>query len=509
MTTAGDGVAPALTPPQRRVLDLVREGHNVFFTGNAGTGKTFLVERIVEELRTKYGGGFRRAVAVTATTGVAATHIGGQTLNSALGFGAVSRVRDFETMTTANSRRRLRELRVLLIDECSMLSAEMLDEIEAKLREAREDPRPAGGLQLILSGDFFQLPPVSRRPKDHEKDRTTGEVSPGVFLNRGFAFASRAWERCAFRSVVLTHVHRQKDPTLVDALDIIRRGSDDDGRKARNALRRIVRACGRPLQRDDGIVPTMIFARNKDVDDINEREMKRLVLEKGKKRVAMEGVDDVAPVDVVPEKGESMSVARQRTADKLWKADFFRDCLVWRKYELCVGAQVMLLRNLDTAEGRVNGSRGVVVDFVNADDVPLTSSVVCGYVDEEAARRWGGRPLPVVRFADDGREHVIPPVRITHDVYGAGTCSRVQVPLKAAWAITVHKSQGMTLDAVAVSLCDMFAVGQAYVALSRARSVEGLQILDWDLECLRTDGEVMGFYAAAAREAAEDEEDGV
>jgi len=491
----------SLTAPQRQVLDLVRQGHNVFFTGNAGTGKTYLMERLVDDLRRRYGGDkdFRKAVAVTATTGVAATHIGGQTLNSALGFGAVSRVRDFETMTTASSRRRLKELRVLLIDECSMLSGEMLDEIEAKLREAREDPRPAGGLQIVLSGDFFQLPPVSRRPKDNETDRETGSVLPGVFLNRGFAFGSRAWERCAFRSVVLTHVHRQKDPTLVEALDIIRRGSDDDGRKARNALRRIVRACGRPLSRDDGIVPTMIFARNKDVDDTNEQEMRRLV-SGGAKRVMMEGDDDVAPIDVIPDKGESLTRARQKTADKLWGADFFRDCLVWRKYELCVGAQVMLLRNLDTLEGRVNGSRGVVVSFVRAGDVisPSASAPamsVCGYVDDEAARRWGvDRPLPVVRFADDGRELVIPPARITYDLYGTGTCSRVQVPLKAAWAITVHKSQGMTLDAVAVSLCDMFAVGQAYVALSRARSVEGLQILDWDLECLRTDAEVVAFY---------------
>jgi hypothetical protein len=159
----------------------------------------------------------------------------------------------------------------------------------------------------------------------------------------------------------------------------------------------------------------------------------------------------------------------------------------------------MLLRNLDVEQGLVNGSRGVVVGFVSVDEhEPSTSAAAADIA------AWGGSELPVVRFSD-GLEMTVEPARFTTLVHGFGEVSRLQVALKLAWAITVHKSQGLTLDRVRVSLRSMFAVGQAYVALSRARSLRGLEIVDWEGASIKSpDPAVAKFYAASAPAAAVD-----
>lgn len=545
-----------LTDEQDSVLRLVREGRNVFFTGNAGTGKSFLLDRVVRELRAKYATEheFRRRVAVTATTGIAATHIGGQTLNASIGLGAVNRTSDFRVLLRGAAARRLAELHVLVIDECSMLSAEMLELLEEHVRRARESeavqtgkggpsfrsttsevsgsapgaPKaPFGGLQLVLTGDFFQLPPISRPV-------VPVAVAPDAFANFGFAFMAPAWRRARLRTVLLTRVFRQKDVALVEALNAIRHGPESTA--ARNGLRRIVRACLRPLdafEAETGIVPTHIFARNADVDRTNSEQMARLLAqpnEDGRERervvsLAVDWVDVRKNLDEEEGKG-----ARRRAEERLLTtADIFRDGVVHKRLELCVGAQVMLLRNLDTANGRVNGSRGVIVGFESAvahlRELEATGSTGCAgsrvagsYVDALALRAWlagssgtmlqahgpNAKRLPVMRFAD-GAELVVPPVRFTSASH-AGECVRVQVPLKAAWAITVHKSQGMSLDAARLSLRDMFAVGQAYVALSRVRGLDGLQVLDWDMSCLRSDAHVARFYADLPGPADDDDD---
>ena len=505
-----------LSAEQAEVVRLVREGRNVFFTGFAGTGKTFTLERVVDALRDKFGAnGFKESVAVTATTGIAASQIGGQTLNAALGIGAVNVYDDFKSMRTVpQTRARIRAWKVLVVDECSMLSAEMLEELERQFREVRNDSRPAGGLQLVLAGDFNQLPPVSRR--------ITPSTPPEAFVNFGFAFMAPAWNRCGFRCVLLRRVFRQKDEEMVNALAALREGPAS--KAARKALRLIVRTCARPLtlgcpaassaksNADDiRIVPTQIFSRNKDVDDTNERELLKLV--RGNKGgnttttsqdgVGQNAIVKLASVDeVAVDRPTAPDAARMRA--KLENSEFFRDCLVRSEVGLCVGAQVMLLKNMDTAEGYVNGSRGVVTGFVRTpasashlhvdvvgERVPSTAVVT-----STALATWRGPFLPVVRFSD-GEEMAVPPTKYTSYMHGVGECVRWQVPLKLAWAITVHKSQGLSLDAVCVSLRSMFAVGQAYVALSRARSLGGLQVLDWDVdyfECLRTDADVARFY---------------
>lgn len=241
-----------LTAAQQRVVDLVHAGRSVFFTGEAGTGKSLVLTRLVGELKARED--FGTAVAVTASTGLAASLIGGSTLHRTMGCGAAGRVADFLRMW--DHAPRLRALRVLIVDEISMVSAELFQFLDAMLRQIREDDRPFGGLQLVLSGDFFQLPPVSSKP-----------AAPGAFLNRGYAFQAPAWNTCGLECVLLTEVWRQRDPTFVSLLNRVRRGDDA-------ATKGLV-----DLARDappSGIKPTLLFARNEDVDRVNAVELHRL-----------------------------------------------------------------------------------------------------------------------------------------------------------------------------------------------------------------------------------------
>lgn len=173
--------------------------------------------------------------------------------------------------------------------------------------------------------------------------------------------------------------------------------------------------------------------------------------------------------------------------------EFFRQCMAPAKLNLKEGAQVMLLKNIDTLGGLVNGSRGVVVRFI-----PKAAAVAALRMESEAvsvAHRWPGTMVPVVRFMN-GQEVTVCPASFGREVDGIGEYRRIQLPLKLAWTITIHKSQGMTLDAVEVSLAGIFAPGQAYVALSRARSLRGLQVTGWDGGLMESDARVRGFYEA-------------
>ena len=434
----------------------------------------------------------------SATTGAAALLLGGQTLASAPGPGVpCGTVRKFADMR----KRWNKAVRAIVIDEVSMLDAEFLDWYYEAL-PAKAKP------QLVLCGDFFQLPPVGRADHsmehhlDHylkeadgdgeeanKKKKPAWETTPfGLQETTGkFAFQAAAWRLAKMQTVQLHQVYRTSDPTLLDAQRAIREGRADDA-----AVRTLVERAARPLgERADGIVPTEIMPLKRAVEVANLDALYEL--DKATAHT-YDASDDVRPV-------------RAETASWLKGDGFFKhDCPAVGKLELRTGAQVMLLRNEPKDVGTlVNGSRGVVTGFAvpplgydggeyKAEEEVEDTLDEFAYGDVSSAQT----EYPVVAFVS-GETRLVLPHEFVKDVYGTGTCVRSQLPLALASAITVHKTQGATLDCARVDLAGTFCEGQAYVALSRARTLEGLEIRNFAPSCIKTSAMVRGFYEAIAK----------
>ena len=473
-----------LNAEQRRAVEWAREGRNVFLTGAPGTGKTHTLRRIVATLEEVHGVG---AVLKTATTGAAALLLGGQTLASAPGPGVPSgTVSKFLQMR----KRWNKAVKAVVIDEVSMLDAEFFDWYYEAL-PAKAKP------QLVLCGDFFQLPPVGRA--DHslehhleyylkeaegadDKKKSPWDTTPfGLKETTGcFAFQAAAWRLAKMQTVELTQGYRTSDPTLLDAQRAIRSGRADD-----HAVQVLVERASRPLEdRSDGIRPTEIMPLKRTVEMSNMDALYELDAATAHTYAA---TDDVRPV-------------RAETASWLKGDGFFKsDCPAITSLELRTGAQVMLLRNEPKDVGNlVNGSRGVVTGFA---PVPLGYQGGEYKVEEDPFREFAHESspteYPIVTFVT-GETRLVTPHEFVKDVYGKGSCVRSQLPLALATAITVHKTQGATLDCARVDLAGTFCEGQAYVALSRARTLEGLEIRNFSPQCIKTSAMVRGFYNAVA-----------
>jgi ATP-dependent DNA helicase PIF1 len=413
----------SLSPEQCAVLERVLAGSSTFITGSAGTGKSFLLRQIIRELSDEYSD---KEVAVTASTGIAALNIGGQTIHSFAGIGLARGEReDIWARVSKNSKTmaRWRKTKVLIVDEVSMLDVQVFDMLDDFAKRIRKSTKPFGGIQLVMVGDFLQLPPVS---------------------SKQFCFESEAWSASGLRErgsvCILREVRRQTDDSFVKLLNAVRMGAVTPVVLAR------LNECDvavKPLP-NDGISPTKLYCVNADVDKENTARLQALV---GKEEVftAMDSV--LEPVD-----SALQLVALRELTDKT----------VNRTLTLKVGAQVMLMRNSveqwkTQHAGLVNGQRGVVVDF-----------------EDELISPGVRRLAPVVRF-DTG--YTITVSRVDWDVRmpsGGGMVRRSQVPLKLAWAVTVHKSQGTTLSRAELMVANAFDYGQAYTALSRVTSLSGL-----------------------------------
>ena len=401
---------------QSQALDLLKLGRNVFLTGAAGAGKTWLLLSYIEFLRS-HG----VEVAVTASTGIAATHLNGKTIHSWSGIGVRDHLTpaDLDSLSTNQRiRRNYRKAKVLVIDEVSMLHPHQLDMVDQVARRLLDASLPFGGLQVILCGDFFQLPPVSRG--------TTAAAT-------GFAFEAAAWQGGDFTVCYLHEQHRQEDDSLLAILNDIRSGIA--GEQTKVPLRT------RYKKEPEGPVKaTKLYTHNVNVDRINAEELATL---DGRERTfRMEG----------------------RGFQKLVEG-LKKNCLAPEKLTLKVGAEVMFIKNAQDGS-YANGTRAVVEDFA----------------------KDGG--WPVVRTIDDERITVRPEewqLEENGDIRAAIT----QVPLRLAWAITVHKSQGMTLDAAEIDLGNAFEPGMGYVALSRVRSLAGLKLMNLNEIALRVHPEIL------------------
>lgn len=503
--SARPDLPPTLDAQQRRFVELVLQGENVLLQGVAGTGKSFALELALRELRAR-----QIEYAATAPTGVAAISVSGQTLHSLAGCGVPVCARDMEKMWSRAPKAAWRRLHTLVLDEVSMLSAELLDWIDHSVRALRGSDAPFGGLQLVLCGDMLQLPPVPERrvsldagDPPHGAQRVHGNVPIGVAELGGLAFESACFREASFACVELKRVFRQADEQLVRCLEAVRQGEVAPGGEADTLFSRTL---ARPLgESADGVKPTVLHATNARVDELNAAELLRL----GGPRHRFVAVDSVEPAGSAPE----------WVRDALRRDDFFSKpglCRVPPELELAVGAQVMLVKNLDVGDGvppaarLVNGSRGVVRAFVEPPEEEEGARAAGGAsparkrprADAAAPAREPRGPLcPQVVFAN-GRTKTIVPERFEKDVYLRGKCVRVQLPLKLAWALTVHKAQGATLDRVKVDLRGVFAEGQGYVALSRGRTLEGMEVANFSASTITANPRAKAFCAAFSDAAA-------
>jgi len=426
---------------QDEALALLKTGASIFLTGQPGSGKTHTVNRYLQWLK-------RQGVdyAYTASTGIAATHGHGVTIHAWSGIGVREALQRRDLDTLAANRRlatRIERARVLVIDEISMLPARSLALVDTVCRHIRGNTAPFGGLQIVLVGDFFQLPPVVRRDAQEAMlQLSDGEDAFGT----AFAHASSAWRDLSPTVCYLSEQHRQSDRPFLEVLAAIRANACTGIHRERLAARQIGKE-----RLPEGC--TRLFTHNAAVDEINERQLERLG---GKTHVFTMAAKGAEPFVQALKRG----------------------CLSPETLQLKLGAAVMFTRN-DQGGRYVNGTLGVVEDFDPED----------------------GHPVVATRA---GKRIVAEPSTWKIDEGGHERASITQVPLRLAWAITVHKSQGMSLDAAVIDLSRAFEFGQGYVALSRLRSLAGLHLLGLNERALRVHPKAVEKDAAfrAASEAA-------
>lgn len=416
---------------QTKAYQNALSGKNLFLTGPAGTGKSFLIHNIHRAMLAN-----KKKVAITATTGAAAVLIKGSTLHSYLGIGLGQLPVDSlvnKILSKKDLASRLRNLDVLVIDEVSMMSAELFSKIIQVLKTIRKDVLP----QLILCGDFAQLQSV----------------------DGGYCFTSKEWQELKIKTHELKKIYRQTDPVFQELLGRARYSKlTPDDIKLLESLK--------STQFPENIQPTRLYTRNIDVDKINQEEYEKV----------REKVPETERKYAV--KFDSDDQKLRKLADNVGLSDSIM---------LCKGAQVMITRNIDQESGLINGTRGVVIGFCEDNNpiIQLTDmrTVIINYVD--------------FREEDDDKEDPLNPKPKPKKTNKSKTPGIMYMPLKLAWAITIHKSQGMTLDCVEMDIGpSVFAYGQAYTALSRARDLSKLRIINVSASAFKTHPYVLQFYRA-------------
>lgn len=419
---------------QAQALAILKTGANVFLTGEPGSGKTYLINEYVAYLR---GRGIEPAV--TASTGIAATHIGGMTIHSWSGIGIKTKLDKRELNKIASSQyiaKRVRRTKVLIIEEVSMLSPETLAMVEAVCREIKQSPEPFGGMQVVLAGDFFQLPPVVKNVMENrnQSDFFTHQ-SPGADEPRRarFAYDSPAWERADPIVCYLTEQHRQDDGGFLGLLTAIRHDSFGEEHLQQLETRKDAHLTS---SKD----APKLFSHNVDVDRINNEVLAKLPGDPQVFTMVTQGPDFLV-------------------------AALKKGCLSPERLYLKTGAAVMFTKN-NPKEGFINGTLGTVLGFDKTSDYPLVKT-------------RGGQRI------------VVEPMDWTIEEDGKIRAGIAQLPLRLAWAITVHKSQGMSLDEAVMDLSNVFEFGQGYVALSRVRRLSGLYLLGWNQRAFQVHPEIL------------------
>lgn len=504
---ASTSASIVLTDEQQMVMTLARQGRSVFFTGAAGTGKSQLLKMLVDTMR----GIKQDKLAVTASTGLAAISIGGVTLHKWTSLGLA--LDSVEELITRAKRYRSTlavwtRTETLIIDEISMIDAKYFDKLDKVAQALRRNSRPFGGMQLIMTGDFYQLPPVGKN---------------GVLAK--MCFEAECWARLFDKSqtILLTKVFRQEgDSSLIHMLGALRQNELTDDVVAE------FRQLSRPVVYEDGIEPTALFSTRAEVARANDYKLRHLP---GSIRV----------FNAIDSKTGGYSGQEAITEDERRVLD---NLMAQRRVELKIGANVIMIHNL-SAE-LVNGMRGRVLTFVSdlttrdvlaryqyrfpqiidcfnetVGHIPLSVDSWSAFVEKysyECLEALGDishafrvrlakkemrvsldpntRLKPVVHFPEQELTQMIEEhsFEISPGNNSKIKLVRYQIPLITAWALSIHKAQGQTIDRLVVDLNQAFETGQVYVAISRATSTKSLQILGFDRRRVKVDQRVVSFY---------------
>lgn len=503
---SSDGIQ--LTDEQEKVVNFVlKDNFNVFYTGSAGTGKSVVLKTLIRSLKAKYG---KDAVAICASTGLASCNIGGTTVHKFSGFGIGNRaIEQLYMMVSKNptALKRWRATKIIIIDEVSMIEGEYLDKLEAIARRVRNNNNPFGGIQVVFTGDFFQLPPVTKNG-----------------MAKRFCFESSAWRRAIQKTILLNKVFRQKDNSLITMLNEIRYGN-----RVSFESRNLIASLERTIDYPDGIQATELYPTRAEVSHANRKRMELLPGE----------VISFSAVDIVP------SFVKDKEAE-IKKLD--SSFLAEKTLQLKENCQVMMIKN--HSDQIVNGSVGSVLFFLPMDlyvylmgfyknipekqrihefklvshcvgikDSASLPSEVSEYIAKSLDLELKGRmengiaramkyikaaALPVVRFQiPDGTysEEIVERNVFSTDASNSSktASTREQLPLILCYALSIHKSQGQTIQRLRVDLRNVFEAGHVYVALSRAVSLDSLEVRNFDVSKISCDEKVKEFYRSMTK----------
>lgn len=409
-----------LSETQKLVIDSIEKGDNVFITGAAGTGKSYLLHFLKDRLKNKN-------IHITATTGIAAINIGGVTLHSWTNLSkedipVIEIAKKILSVSGIYTRKKIINTQILAIDEVSMLSKETFENLDLLLKLVRDNEKPFGDIQILLFGDFFQLPPVN---------------------SKNFCFESNLWQEANIKTFILKETFRQKNERFINLLDNIRHGFiNEDDKKILEIRLGVI---------DKSIIrPTILSTHNILVEKINFEKLNNLPSREITYTAKFKGEQD--KIDLLK-----------------------RNCIAKEFLTLKIGSQVMMLKNTYQKNGIINGSTGIVVGFSSK------------------------KNYPIIEFTN-GQNIVIAPDVWEITTFNSNTgeleilATMCQIPLTLSWAITIHKSQGMTIDKAEFDLEKSFADGQVYVALSRIKDLDGLFMKSFDHTKIRVNKKVLDFY---------------
>jgi ATP-dependent DNA helicase PIF1 len=426
-----------LNEEQLKAFQAIQSGKSIFLTGPGGTGKSYLIKQIYEKIPDLTG----KQVDVTAMTGCAALLIGkfAKTLHSWSGMGLGRDSVDIivrNIKKSGRAKQRWKLANILIIDEVSMMTSELLGKLDEVARIMKKcTDKPIGGLQVVFVGDFYQLPPVFK----------------GVEGDNKFLFESPLWSQIVQESIELTQIVRQSDPAFQKILNEAR-----IGKLSENSIEVLKSRQNLPWKRLP-IKPTLLFSRRAEVNMINETNFK--ALEGERKIFKAESVYDVF--------NGADQLTRPEIKNAIERLD--KSAPYMTELVLAVGAQVMLLKNRHDIAGLMNGSRGVVMSFDPISGEPFVKFL-------------SGVTIPIGKDTWESEE-----------IHGL---KRKQIPLNLAYAVTIHKSQGATLDLALIDIGrSTFECGQAYVALSRVKSLESLYIWNFEPSEIRANKKVIEFYS--------------